>query len=63
MNSLVHGKSTSTVEVSHISSTSEPNLPFESDSFLDAVTKGLTEVSEGKLTSLEDTKKKLDINE
>jgi len=63
MNSLVYGKSTSTVEVSHISSTSEPNLQFESDSFLDAVTKGLTEVSEGKLTSLEDTKKKLEIDE
>jgi hypothetical protein len=42
---------------------SEPNLPFESDSFLDAVTKGLTEISEGKLTSLEDTKKKLEIDE
>ena len=63
MNSLAHGKSTSTVEVSHISSTSEPNLPCEGDTFLDAITKGLTEVSEAKLTSLEDTRKKLEIDE
>jgi hypothetical protein len=47
----------------HTALKSEPNLPFEGDSFLDAVTKGLTEVSEGKLTSLEDTRKKLEINE
>jgi hypothetical protein len=49
--------------VLHTALTGKPNLLFEGDSFLDAVTKGLTEVSEGKLTSLEDTKKKLEINE